>query len=68
MTYEPNISVKLGAIHITLIIDNKEYNIVTATHGDFAKIEYDLVTKNQAEFDNVFFKTNGVKVSCQHCL
>ncbi len=60
LTYEPNISAKLGTIHMTLIIDNKQYNISTATHGDFAEIDYDLITKNKSEFDNVFFKTNGI--------
>ena len=60
MTYEPNITVKLGAIHMTLIIDNKEYDMATATHGDFVEIDYSLVTKNKSEFKNVFFKTNGI--------
>ena len=60
LIYEPDITVKLGAIHMTLIIDNKKYDITTATHGDFVEIDYDLVTKNKSEFSNVFFKTNGI--------
>ena len=60
MTYEPNITVKLGAIHMILIIDNKEYDMATATHGDFVEIDYGLVTKNKSEFKNAFFKTNRI--------
>lgn len=60
MTYEPNITAKLGAIHMTLIIENKKYDMATATHGDFVEIDYNLVTKNKLEFKNIFFKTNGI--------
>jgi len=60
MIYEPNISVKLGAIHMTLIIESKKYEMTTATHGNYLEIDYNLVTKNKSKLKNVFFKTNGV--------
>lgn len=59
-TYEPNITVKLGAIHMTLIIDNHQYDITTASHGKYIEIDPDLVTKNNLKFKNTFFKTNGI--------
>jgi uncharacterized membrane protein len=60
MSYEPNQSVKVGAIHMSLTIDKKEFNIATATHGDFIEIDAGLVTKLKSEFKNPFFKTNGI--------
>jgi hypothetical protein len=33
---------------------------VTATHGGFVEIDGELVTKNQSEFKNPFFKMSGI--------
>jgi len=63
MIYDPNISVKVGAINIELIIDGKTYNISSATHGDYVEVHRDIVTKNKSSIgtsDWLYFKTNGV--------
>ena len=63
MTYDPNISVKVGAINIELIIDGKTYNISSATHGDYVEVPKEIVTKNKKLIGTsgwLYFKTNGV--------
>lgn len=60
LKYEPSISVKVGAIHMLVVIDGKKYDIATATNGDYVEIDKHLVTKNKEAFKNSFFKTNGV--------
>ncbi len=63
MTYDSNISVKVGAINIELIIDGKTYNISSATHGDYVEVHREIVTKNNSSIrtsDWLYFKTNGV--------
>ncbi|MCD2260839.1 hypothetical protein [Psychroserpens luteolus] len=60
MTYEPNITAKVGAINMSLIIEGKSYDMTTATHGDFIEIDAALVVKNKSKFKNPFFKTNNI--------
>jgi len=63
MPYDPNISVKVGAIHIRLKINEKNYNIATATHGNYIEIHRDMVNQNLDLINNIqwlYFKTNGV--------
>lgn len=60
MIYEPKITLKLGAIHMTLIIEGKEYDMTTATHGNFIEINYDMVSKNKSKLENRFFRSNGI--------
>lgn len=51
---------KIWSNSYDLIINNKKYHIVTATHGGFVEIDGELVTKNQSEFKNPFFKMSGI--------
>ena len=63
MVYDPNISVKVGAINLKLSIDGKIYNISSATHGDYIEVLSDIVTKNKSSIETsdwLYFKTNGV--------
>jgi|SRR5690554_1840094 len=63
MTYDPNISVKVGAINIELLIDGKTYHISSATHGDYIEVHREIVTKNKSSIgtsDWLYFKTNEV--------
>ena len=63
MVYDPDISVKVGAINIELSIDGKTHNISSATHGDYIEVHSDIVTKNKNSIgtsDWLYFKTNKV--------
>ncbi len=63
MTYEPDIAVKVGAIHIELIIDGEKHNILTATHGNYIEVHKDIVGKNHdliESSDWLYFNTGGV--------
>ena len=60
LSYEPNITAKVGAIVMMVTIDEKTYELVTATHGDYLEINPDLVSKLKSKFKNNFFRTNGI--------
>lgn len=63
MSYDPHISVKVGAINIQLLIDGKTYYISSATHGEYIEVHRDIVTKNKSSTgrsDWLYFKTNEV--------
>ena len=63
MTYDPNISVKVGAINIELLIDGKTHHISSATQGDYIEVHREIVTKNKSSMgtsDWLYFKTNEV--------
>jgi hypothetical protein len=63
LIYDPNISVKVGAINIELLIDGKSYNISSATHEEYIEVHRDIVAKNQKSIgtsDWLYFKTEGV--------
>ncbi|MGM0479350.1 MAG: hypothetical protein ACQERC_09005 [Bacteroidota bacterium] len=63
MVYDPNISVKVGAINIELLIDGKTYHISSATHGDYIEVHRDIVMKNKSSIETsdwLYFKTNEV--------
>lgn len=63
MIYDPKISVKVGAIHIELLIDGKTYHLSSATHGDYIEVHRDIVTKNKKSIGTsewLYFKTNKV--------
>ncbi|WP_281979460.1 hypothetical protein [Tenacibaculum mesophilum] len=60
MVYEPNVSVKVGAINMELTVDGKTYRISSATHGDYIEVHRDIVTKNKSSIvtsDWLYFKT-----------
>lgn len=63
MTYDPDISVKVGAILIELVIDGKTYHMSSSTQGDYIEVHREIVTKNKSSVgssDFLYFKTNGV--------
>src|SRR5690554_6885956 len=53
MTYDPNISVKVGAINIELLIDGKTYHISSATHGDYIEVHREIVTKTKVQLEHL---------------
>ena len=63
MVYDPNMSVKVGAINIELTIDGKVYDISTATHGDYMEVHNEIISKNKDKIENaawLYFRTVGV--------
>jgi hypothetical protein len=63
MVYDPNISVKVGAISIQLLLDGKTYHISSATHGDYIEVHRDIIMKNKSSIESsdwLYFKTNDV--------
>ena len=63
LVYDPNISVKVGAINIELTIDGKTFNVSSATHGDYLEVHKDNVTKNKNSIETsdwLYFKTGKV--------
>ena len=63
MAYDPNMSVKVGAIGIALTIDSKTHLILSATHGDYIEVHKSIITKNKGSIgtsDWLYFKTNKV--------
>lgn len=63
LTYAPDFSAKVGAIQITLTIQNKEYILRSSTHGEYVETTSDIITKNQStvkQVDWIYFRTNGL--------
>lgn len=63
MIYDPNTSVKVGAISIELLINGEAHHIYSATHGDYIEVHRDIATKNESSLGKsewIYFKIDGV--------
>ena len=63
MVYDPNVSVKVGAINIELTINGEIHTISTATQGNYIEVHKDIVSKQKSligSSDWLYFKTGEV--------
>lgn len=63
MVYDPNVSVKVGAINIELTIDGEIYNISAATQGNYIEVHKDILSKQKSLIESsdwLYFKTGDV--------
>lgn len=63
MVYDPNVSVKVGAINIELLIGEKTHNISSSSHGDYIEVHRNIATMNESSLptsDWLYFKTGEV--------
>lgn len=62
-TYAPNMSAKVGAIGITIIIGTKKHILHTSTHGEYMEVHSSIATKNREKISQekwLYFRTNGI--------
>ena len=63
MSYDPNMSAKVGAINMTLTIAGQEHLLSTATHGDYVEAHNSIVGTSMESIEGkawIYFNTNGI--------